>query len=164
MEAGDCGIWFLLTFSLFAPVKHCLFLACFCSNFWMIIQNASLWEQTTWAPSRCSRSACPSAGRLWCWWARTRWCARPSEGIWKTTRLWRSQCLYPPFSVSSSLFLERNGVKKWPASVNFSSQTVASHPGECGLRVHQGGPHWDQGHAAGQQGKGESGWLERPYH
>ncbi|CAO2640711.1 60S acidic ribosomal protein P0 [Lemmus lemmus] len=29
----------------------------------MIIQNASLWEQTMWAPGRCSRSACPSEGR-----------------------------------------------------------------------------------------------------
>ena len=59
----------------------------------MIIRNASLWEQTTWAPSRCSRPACASAGRLWCWWARTRWCARPYEGIWKTTQLWRNCCL-----------------------------------------------------------------------
>ncbi|KAI2568280.1 ribosomal protein lateral stalk subunit P0 [Homo sapiens] len=35
-------------------------------NYWMIIRNVSLWEQTMWAPSRCSRSACPFAGRLWC--------------------------------------------------------------------------------------------------
>ena len=34
------------------------------------------------------------------------------KGIWKTTRLWRSRCLYPPLSVPSSLFLERNGATK----------------------------------------------------
>ena len=62
------------------------------SNFWTIIQNASLCELTKWAPSRCGRSACISVGRLWCWWARTQWCTRPSEGIWKTTQLWRNCC------------------------------------------------------------------------
>ena len=66
--------------------------------------------------------------------------------------------------LSVLLFQERSSAEKWPSPVNFSLQTVASHPGERGLRVHQGGPHWDQGHAAGQQGKGESGWLEWPYH
>lgn len=86
-------IWFPLIFFCFLPVKHWLFLACFCSNFWMIIRNASLWEQTMWAPSRCSRSACLFVGKLWCWWARTQWCARLSEGIWKTTQLWRSQLI-----------------------------------------------------------------------
>lgn len=37
-----------------------------CSNSWMITQNVSLWEQTMWDPSRCSKSVCPCVGRLLC--------------------------------------------------------------------------------------------------
>ena len=74
MEAGDCGVWFLLTVF---PLSSCetrlvfgLFPACFCSNFWMIIQNASLWEKKMWALSRWSQTTYSSMRRLWCWWAR----------------------------------------------------------------------------------------------
>ena len=42
--------------------------------------------------SRCSRSACPSAARPPCSWARTPWCARPSADTWTRTRPSRGSC------------------------------------------------------------------------
>lgn len=60
------------------------------SNFWMIIQNVSLWEQTIWVQNRCNRSAGPSAVMLSCWWERAPWCAMPSEDIWRRTQIWKN--------------------------------------------------------------------------
>lgn len=62
-----------------------------CSNFWMTFQNASLLEQTMWGPSRCRPSVCHCVARLWCWWVKTPWCAKPSVATWRTILPLRSE-------------------------------------------------------------------------
>lgn len=59
----------------------------------MRTHSASLWEQTMWSLSRCSRSSRSCEGRQWCRWARTPGWARPPGSIWRTTQLWRHWCL-----------------------------------------------------------------------
>lgn len=69
----------------------------------MTIQNASLWVQTMWAPSRCRPSVCLCATKLWCWWVKTPWCAKPFVATWRTILPWRSE-----FTLLNFCYLERS--------------------------------------------------------